>query len=254
MSRCPPTSGPAERYRRWLAVRRGSIRAVIGTRAAAYAPVADLGLLAIWDDGDDLHDEPRAPYANTRDVLVLRSAQTGAALLVGGYARTPEAQQLVASGWAHEIVADRAGAAGRRATHRRVGRRRRAGARSGGRRRPAAEPGLAHDARRARRRASGARAGAAPRVRPVAGLRARPHSGALPGVLRAARVRRRRAPSRPAGGAGGRRGTGAAPACDGRELRVGRRRRPAHRRGTRSRVSGRNSPHQRRRARARHRA
>ncbi len=89
-------------------MRRGSIRAVIGTRAAAYAPVADLGLLAIWDDGDDLHDEPRAPYAHTRDVLVLRSAQTGAALLVAGYARTPEAQQLVASGWAHEIVADRA--------------------------------------------------------------------------------------------------------------------------------------------------
>ena len=99
--------GPGERYRRWLAVRRGSIRAVIGTRAAAYAPVADLGLLAIWDDGDDLYDEPRAPYAHTRDVLVLRSAQLGAALLIAGYARTPEAQQLVASGWAHEIVADR---------------------------------------------------------------------------------------------------------------------------------------------------
>ena len=89
-------------------MRRGSIRAVIGTRSAAYAPVADLGLLAIWDDGDDLHDEPRAPYATTRDVLVLRSAQSRAALLIGGYARTPEAQQLVASGWAHEIVADRA--------------------------------------------------------------------------------------------------------------------------------------------------
>ncbi len=100
--------GPAERYRRWLAVRRGSVRAVIGTRAAAYAPVTDLGLLAIWDDGDDLHDEPRAPYAHTRDVLVLRSSLIGSALLVGGYARTPEAQLLLRSGWAHEIVADRA--------------------------------------------------------------------------------------------------------------------------------------------------
>jgi primosomal protein N' (replication factor Y) len=100
--------GPAERYRRWLAVRRGDVRVAIGTRAAAYAPVADLGLLAVWDDGDDLHDEPRAPYPNTRDVLVLRSSQTGAALLIGGYARTAEAQQLVESGWAHEIAAERA--------------------------------------------------------------------------------------------------------------------------------------------------
>ena len=99
--------GPAQRYRRWIAVRRGVVRAVIGTRAAAYAPVADLGLIAIWDDGDDLYDEPRAPYAHTRDVLVLRSSLTGAALLVGGFARTPESQQLLVSGWAHEIIADR---------------------------------------------------------------------------------------------------------------------------------------------------
>jgi primosomal protein N' (replication factor Y) len=99
--------GPAERYRRWLAVRRGEIRVVIGTRAAGYAPVTDLGLLAVWDDGDDLHNDPRAPYPNSRDVLALRSAQTGAALLVGGFARTAEAQQLVETGWAHEIVADR---------------------------------------------------------------------------------------------------------------------------------------------------
>jgi primosomal protein N' (replication factor Y) len=100
--------GPAERYRRWLAVRRGEIRVVIGTRAAAYAPVEGLGLLAVWDDGDDLHGEPRAPYPHTRDVLVLRSAQIGAALVIGAHARTAEAQQLVETGWAHEIVAERA--------------------------------------------------------------------------------------------------------------------------------------------------
>ncbi|HEV8526744.1 MAG TPA: primosomal protein N', partial [Actinomycetes bacterium] len=34
--------GPAERYRRFLTVRRGQVKAVIGTRAAAFAPVADL--------------------------------------------------------------------------------------------------------------------------------------------------------------------------------------------------------------------
>jgi primosomal protein N' (replication factor Y) (superfamily II helicase) len=99
--------GPAERYRRWLSVRRGDVRVAVGTRAAAYAPVARLGLLAVWDDGDDLHAEPRAPYPNTRDVLVLRSAQTGAALLLGGYARTAEAQLLIDSDWAHEIAAER---------------------------------------------------------------------------------------------------------------------------------------------------
>jgi primosomal protein N' (replication factor Y) len=99
--------GPAERYRRWLLVRRGLVRVVVGTRAAVYAPVADPGLLAIWDDGDDLYAEPRAPYPHARDVLALRSSLAGCALLVGGHARTAEAQLFVETGWAHEIVADR---------------------------------------------------------------------------------------------------------------------------------------------------
>ncbi|MFC4946450.1 primosomal protein N' [Pseudonocardia sp. GCM10023141] len=100
--------GPAERYRRWLAVRRGQVRVVVGTRSAAFAPVHELGLVAVWDDGDDLHAEPRAPYPHVRDVLVLRAHTAGAALLVAGFARTAEGQVLVESGWAREIIADRA--------------------------------------------------------------------------------------------------------------------------------------------------
>ena len=71
--------GPAERYRRWLRVRRGQVRAVLGTRAAMFAPVQDLGLAVVWDDGDDLHAEPRAPYPHVRAVLALRSTTEGAA-------------------------------------------------------------------------------------------------------------------------------------------------------------------------------
>ncbi|RKT56393.1 primosomal protein N' [Saccharothrix australiensis] len=99
--------GPSERYQRWLAVRRGSVRLVLGTRGAALAPVRDLGLVVVWDDGDDLHTEPRMPYPNVRDVLVQRAHLTGASFLVGGFARTAEAQLLVDSGWAHEVVASR---------------------------------------------------------------------------------------------------------------------------------------------------
>ncbi|HEY2205818.1 MAG TPA: primosomal protein N' [Pseudonocardia sp.] len=101
-------AGPARRYRSWLAVRRGRARVAVGTRAAAFAPVADPGLLAVWDDGDDPHVEPHAPYPHARDVLVHRAHATGAALLVAGFARTAEAQLLVESGWAREVAADRA--------------------------------------------------------------------------------------------------------------------------------------------------
>jgi primosomal protein N' (replication factor Y) len=99
--------GPAERYRRWLAVLRGQVKIVVGTRSAMFAPVADLGLVAIWDDGDDLHAEPRAPYPHARDVLLIRAHRSAAAALIGGFARTAEAEQLLATGWAKPLVADR---------------------------------------------------------------------------------------------------------------------------------------------------
>jgi len=100
--------GPAERYRRWLAVRRGSVRAVVGTRAAQFAPVAGLGLVVLWDDGDDTHSEKHAPYPHAREVLGLRAHRTGAAALFGGFARTTETTRLIATGWAGPLHADRA--------------------------------------------------------------------------------------------------------------------------------------------------
>jgi len=102
-------SGPAARYRDFLAVSRGARRIVVGTRAAGFAPVHDLGLVAIWDDGDDLHAEPRAPYPHAREVLLLRAETQGTAALVGGFARTVEAAYLLRTGWAREIAPPREG-------------------------------------------------------------------------------------------------------------------------------------------------
>ena len=100
-------AGPAKRYAAFLAVERGAARIVIGTRAAAFAPVREIGLVAVWDDGDDLYAEPRAPYCHTRDVLLLRSRQTGCAAIVAGHARSAEAQYLLRTGWAREVVGPR---------------------------------------------------------------------------------------------------------------------------------------------------
>jgi primosomal protein N' (replication factor Y) (superfamily II helicase) len=100
--------GPAMRYRRWLAALRGTARIVVGTRSSVFAPVPDLGLIVVWDDGDDSHSEPRSPYPHAREVALLRAHASGCALVVGGHARTAEAQALVNSGWAHDLVADRA--------------------------------------------------------------------------------------------------------------------------------------------------
>ncbi|WP_317442256.1 primosomal protein N' [Streptomyces collinus] len=100
-------AGPEKRYAQWLAVRRGAVRAVVGTRAAMFAPVRDLGLVAIWDDGDDSHSEQHAPQPHARDVLLLRAALDRCAFLLGGWSCTVEAAQLVETGWARPLVAGR---------------------------------------------------------------------------------------------------------------------------------------------------
>ncbi|MGW7253114.1 primosomal protein N' [Streptomyces sp. NPDC054834] len=100
-------AGPEKRYAQWLAVRRGSVRAVVGTRAAMFAPVRDLGLVAVWDDGDDSHSEQHAPQPHTRDVLLLRAALDKCGFLLGSWSCTVEAAQLVESGWARPLVAGR---------------------------------------------------------------------------------------------------------------------------------------------------
>jgi primosomal protein N' (replication factor Y) len=99
--------GPAERYRRFLRASRRQVPCVIGTRAAAFAPMASLGLVAIWDDGDDLHAEPRAPYPHALQVLLTRAQLAGAAALVAATARSCEAQLLVETRWAVALAAPR---------------------------------------------------------------------------------------------------------------------------------------------------
>jgi primosomal protein N' (replication factor Y) len=99
--------GPSKRYRAYLAALRGHARVVVGTRAAAFAPVHALGLAVCWDDGDDLHAEPRAPYPHVREVLGLRAEIEGCGLLLAAHSRSVEVQALVASGWVRPVAADR---------------------------------------------------------------------------------------------------------------------------------------------------
>ncbi|PZE39583.1 primosomal protein N' [Curtobacterium sp. MCPF17_031] len=80
----------------------------IGNRAAVYAPASDLGLVALWDDGDPSFAEQRAPYVHTRDVALVRTAQSGAALLMVSHARSTDVQRLVELGWLQEIGPHRA--------------------------------------------------------------------------------------------------------------------------------------------------
>jgi primosomal protein N' (replication factor Y) len=106
--RLTAAQGPQARYTAWLKVLRGHVRCVVGTRAAMFAPVRDLGLVAWWDDGDDSLVEQRAPYPAVREVLRARARLAAAALLTGGLTRTTSVQQWVESGEMRSVEADAA--------------------------------------------------------------------------------------------------------------------------------------------------
>lgn len=91
--------GPSRRYRNYLAATRGAARILVGTRAAVFAPLHDLGLIALWDDGDDLYADPHAPYPHAREVAAIRTTQQGNALLLAGHARSCEAAAWLRRGW-----------------------------------------------------------------------------------------------------------------------------------------------------------
>ena len=101
-------STPHTRYHGFVKARLGRVPVVIGTRAAAYAPVANLGLVMCWDDGDSSLVERRAPYCHARDVLLLRASAENTAALFAGFSMSSEAARLVRTRWASHVRAPRA--------------------------------------------------------------------------------------------------------------------------------------------------
>ena len=101
-------STPHTRYHGFVKARLGRVPVVIGTRAAAYAPVANLGLVVCWDDGDSSLVEQRAPYCHARDVLLLRASAENTAALFAGFSMSSEAARLVRTRWASHVRAPRA--------------------------------------------------------------------------------------------------------------------------------------------------
>ena len=101
-------STPHTRYHGFVKARLGQVPVVIGTRAAAYAPVANLSLVVCWDDGDSSLVEQRAPYCHARDVLLLRASAENTAALFAGFSMSSEAARLVRTRWASHVRAPRA--------------------------------------------------------------------------------------------------------------------------------------------------
>lgn len=92
-----------DRYRAFLRCLSDRPLVIVGNRSVVYAPAANLGLIALWDDGDPLHSEPLAPYVHARDAALLRQEQQGCALMFLGHSRSTEVERLVELGWLRSV-------------------------------------------------------------------------------------------------------------------------------------------------------
>jgi primosomal protein N' (replication factor Y) len=85
---------PRLRYRMWLGIQRGERDIVVGTRPSVFAPLADLGLLAVSRESHPAHREDRAPYYHVRDVALARARITGAVCVLSAVCPSSEAADL----------------------------------------------------------------------------------------------------------------------------------------------------------------
>ena len=96
---------PMPRYEQYLRALEPIPQVVVGTRSAVWAPAEALGLIAIWDDGDESYREPLAPYPHTREVALMRAAMQSCSVVLAAHTPSLETRRLVASGWLTEMAA-----------------------------------------------------------------------------------------------------------------------------------------------------
>ncbi len=90
--------GPSARQRVFTAVSRAERCVVVGTRAAAFAPVGERGTTIVLGDGDDALVEAQAPGWHAREVALLRGTVQSWSTLLVSHHRSVEVAAHVAAG------------------------------------------------------------------------------------------------------------------------------------------------------------
>ncbi len=101
--------GPSPRvqYDRWLRLRSGQSRVVVGERGACFQPVADLGLAVVVDEANPAFKERRSPRHHAREVVLERARRAGAVGLMVGLVPSAPGWRLLAERRVEGVVADR---------------------------------------------------------------------------------------------------------------------------------------------------
>lgn len=101
----------AERVRRWLAIARGEVSVVIGTRSAVFTPIPKLALVVIDEEHDVSFKQQDGLRYSARDVAIKRAQLAGVPVLLGSATPSLETLHNAARGrYRHHRLAARAAA------------------------------------------------------------------------------------------------------------------------------------------------
>jgi primosomal protein N' (replication factor Y) len=67
----------------WRRVRSGEAPVVLGTRSAVYAPLPEIGFIAVDEEHDASYKQDDAPRYNGRDTAIVRARRAGVPILLG---------------------------------------------------------------------------------------------------------------------------------------------------------------------------
>lgn len=90
--------GPGERFDQWRGARDGSYRVVVGARSALFAPLPDLGLIAIDEEHESSYKSDTAPRYHAREVAEAKARMAGAVLVLGSATPSFESIERARSG------------------------------------------------------------------------------------------------------------------------------------------------------------
>jgi primosomal protein N' (replication factor Y) len=84
--------GDGERADEWRRIRAGDVDIVVGTRLAVTSPLADIGLVIVYEEHDPAYKSDRTPRIQARDAAIRLAELAGAAVVLGS--ATPAVESL----------------------------------------------------------------------------------------------------------------------------------------------------------------